>query len=133
LPDVTISRGFWMGRAMDTASNRSNGRLPVTRVSWDDARIYCEWMGGRLPTEAEWEYAARAGSKQSRYGLLDAIAWYGRYPSGPVRDPKGPAIGVGRGMRGAHSSEPRSRLRPRPPSAGEPLRGFRVPLCAGIP
>jgi formylglycine-generating enzyme required for sulfatase activity len=105
---VTLTRGFWLSQTEVTqaafrrimAYNPSvfeGDNLPVESITWVEADAYCTAIGGRLPSAAEWEYAARAGTTGSRYGNLDDIAWYwnnAKFSTHPVAQKKPNAFGL---------------------------------------
>jgi formylglycine-generating enzyme required for sulfatase activity len=196
LHEVTLTSGYYLGKHVVTqsqwekvmGSNPSRfkgGDKPVETVTWDDATSFCDkltelertagrllaGMAYQLPTEAQWEYACRAGTKTAyafgagltsgqakinggldettdvgsykpnAWGFHDmhgnvwewCADWYGDYPSGPVRDPVGPAGGSSRVTRGGswiHSANfARSALRYRcGPAISDGALGFRLSL-----
>ena len=154
--EVTLTKPFYMGKyevtqeqweavMEDNESDTKGAKLPVTNVSWEDCQKFIKKLnaktdgGYRLPTEAEWEYACRAGTataysfgdeitpkdanykdseianpvavgsyQPNAFGLYDMHGnvcewcedWEADYPAGAVTDPKGPATGDRRVLRG---------------------------------
>jgi len=155
--EVKLTKPYYMGKYEVTQEqwesvmgknprDTKGAKLPVTDVSWEDCQEFIKKLnentkgGYRLPTEAEWEYACRAGTstaysfgdvitpkdanyrdvskigklievgsyKSNAFGLYDMHGnvwewcenWHGDYPDGAIIDPKGPATGRHRVLRG---------------------------------
>jgi formylglycine-generating enzyme required for sulfatase activity len=156
--EVTLTKPYYMGKDAvtqeqweavmgDNPSDIKGAKYPVTDVSWEDCQEFIQKLnavtkgGYRLPTEAEWEYACRAGTttaysfgneltpfdanrdsrigerenvfpkgiyKPNAFGLYNMHGnvkewcedWFGKYPTKPVKDPKGPTNGEHRILRG---------------------------------
>jgi formylglycine-generating enzyme required for sulfatase activity len=114
LAPYPVTREVYASVLGEAPDSPAGPRTPVTEVSWKDAVRFCDLLsraaglqpcyatgddpdardvawdreadGYRLPSEGEWEYACRAGSRDVRYGELDEIAWHRGNSGGAVRD-----------------------------------------------
>ncbi len=107
-----LTQDFYSAITKESPSAFEGEKKPVETVSWRDAVVFCNLLsaqaglpacyvlsnaneevlfnpaadGYRLPSEAEWEYACRAGTKEARYGEIDRIAWYKDNSAGTTHD-----------------------------------------------
>jgi formylglycine-generating enzyme required for sulfatase activity len=84
-----VEGAYWRNPEGRGSSIRKRWSHPAVHVSWNDAQAYCAWAGKRLPTEAEWECAARGGLVQKRFAWGDELTpggkhmcniWQGTFP-----------------------------------------------------
>ncbi|MGG1657992.1 formylglycine-generating enzyme family protein [Brevibacillus sp. NRS-1366] len=112
LAPVPVTKELYFSILQKTVGPNDNPQTPVVEVSWNDAILFCNLLsqhsglqecylvsedgesvdcnwganGYRLPTEAEWQYACKAGTTGYRYGELDVIAWYHENSEGMVHE-----------------------------------------------
>jgi len=106
--ETEVTQALWVAVMGNNPSNWKGDDLPVEQVSWKDAQEFIEKLNRltgrtfRLPTEAEWEYAARGGSKSRGYkysgsNSIDAVAWYwykGGKKTHPVKEKQANELGL---------------------------------------